>query len=155
MAKSKKIEILEQQVAELTTDVQRTRADFENYRKRMDEEKRRARELGEMSAVMKLLPALDVIERAIAQLPEELRGHAWVEGVAGLTKQLAKLMNELHLERIKVVVGETEFDPELHEAVSADDGEGEREVIAEELQAGYCYQGAVVRPTMVRVTHQS
>lgn len=154
MAKAKKTDELAQQIAELTADLQRTRADFENYRKRVDDEKARMRDMGEMSAIMKLLPVFDVIERAISHLPEELQGNPWTDGVAGLGKQLAKATQELGLERLVIVPGETPFDPELHEAVSADDAEGETEVVAEELQAGYTLNGQPLRHAMVRVTRK-
>ena len=61
MTKSKKQEELEQQIEELTGDLQRTRADFENYRKRMEAEKSAARDAGQMSAILKLLPVIDNI----------------------------------------------------------------------------------------------
>ena len=64
MVKSKKDES-EQIIADLTADLQRTRADFENYRKRVEQEKQSARMTGEASAVLKLLPVIDNIERAI------------------------------------------------------------------------------------------
>lgn len=152
MAKAKKTDELAQQIAELTADLQRTRADFENYRKRVDDEKARMRDMGEMSAIMKLLPVFDVIERAITHLPEELRGNPWADGVAGLSKQLTKATQELGLERLVVVPGETPFNPEVHEAVSADETDGETEVVAEELQAGYILNGQPLRHSMVRVT---
>lgn len=154
MAKAKKSDELTQQIAELTADLQRTRADFENYRKRVDDEKVRMRDMGEMSAIMKLLPVFDVIERAIAHLPEELKGNPWADGVAGLSKQLTKATQELGLERLVVVPGETPFDPELHEAVSADEADGETEIVAEELQAGYTLNGQPLRHAMVRVTRK-
>ena len=68
----------EQQLGELTLDLQRTRADFENYRKRVDAEKVAARESGQASAILKLLPVIDNIERAIAYTPEDLKDNKWV-----------------------------------------------------------------------------
>lgn len=154
MAKSKSQSELEQQLGELTLDLQRTRADFENYRKRVDAEKQAARESGQASAVLKLLPVIDNIERAIAYTPEELKDNAWVQSVAGLVKHLDKSLDSLNLTRIIAVPG-TEFNPELHEAIQFDeDATGEREVIAEELQAGYMLGGSVIRHAMVKVTRQ-
>lgn len=154
MAKSKIQQELEQQVGELTGDLQRTRADFENYRKRVDAEKQAARESGQMSAILKLLPVIDNIERAIAYTPEELKDNNWVQSVAGLVKNLDKSLESLHLKRIDAKAG-TEFNPELHEAIQFDeDAKGEKEVIAEELQAGYMLGGSVIRHAMVKVTRQ-
>jgi len=144
----------EQQLGELTLDLQRTRADFENYRKRVDAEKSAAREAGQSSAVLKLLPVIDNIERAVAYTPEELKDNKWAQGIAGLTKNLEKSLESLNLARIDAKVG-TEFNPDVHEAIQFDeDAEGEKEVIAEELQAGYTLNGHVIRHAMVKVTKQ-
>lgn len=152
MAKSKAQLELEQRLGELTLDLQRTRADFENYRKRVDIEKATAREAGQASAILKLLPVIDNIERAIAYTPEELKGNPWVEGVGNLVKQLEKQLESLNLTRIDAKAG-TPFNPDLHEAIQFDDdAKGDKEVIAEELQAGYMLNGHVIRHAMVKVT---
>lgn len=152
MAKSKKQEDLEQQVGELTADLQRVRADFENYRKRVDAEKEQARTAGRSGAVMRLLPVIDNIERAIAHMPDELKENAWAKGVAGLIKNLDKSLAGLDVARIDATPGAA-FNPELHEAIQFDDeAEGEQEVVAEELQAGYMLAGDVIRHSMVKVT---
>lgn len=149
--KDKKQQDFEQQLGELTLDLQRTRADFENYRKQVEREKTAVRQAGEFSAIMKLLPIIDTLERAINHLPEDLKDNAWAMGVSGVAKKLEKMLSDLDLKRIKITPGETEFNPELHEAISADDSEGEKEIIAEELQAGYMQNDRVIRHAMVRV----
>ena len=149
-----KTEDLEQQLGELTLDLQRTRAYFENYRKRVEAEKQAAQDLGQTKAIMKLLPVIDTIERAIANVPAELADNAWAKGVAGLSKQLDKQLKDLGLEKIDAKPG-TPFNPELHQAVQFDEAaEGDKEVIAEELRAGYILNGAVVRDAMTKVTRQ-
>jgi molecular chaperone GrpE len=152
MAKSKAQLELEQKLGELTLDLQRTRADFENYRKRADLEKASARESGQANAILKLLPVIDNIERAIAYTPEELKDNSWVQSVSNLVKHLEKSLESLNLGRIDAKPG-TPFNPELHEAIQFDeDAKGEREVVAEELQAGYTLNGQVIRHAMVKVT---
>ena len=150
----KKPNALQPLVNELTLDLQRTRADFENYRKRVELEKVAAREAGQSSAILKLLPVIDNIERAIVYTPEELKDNAWVQSVAGLVKHLEKSLDALNLKRIEATPG-TEFNPELHEAVQFDeDATGEKEVIADEMQAGYTLNGHPIRHAMVKVTRQ-
>ena len=145
---------LEQKIAELTLDLQRNRADFENYRKRTDTEKNVAREMGQASAILRLLPVIDNIERAIAYAPEELKDNPWVQGVSGLVKSLDKSLESLNLKRIDAKPG-TEFNPEFHEAIQFDEeAAGDKEVIAEEMQSGYILNGSVVRHAMVKVTRQ-
>ena len=144
----------EQQLGELTLDLQRTRADFENYRKRVDAEKIAARESGQASAILKLLPVVDNIERAIAYTPDDLKDNKWVQSVAGLIKNLEKSLESLNLARIDAKAG-VAFNPEFHEAIQFDeDATGDNEVVAEELQAGYTLNGHVIRHAMVKVTRQ-
>lgn len=152
MTKSKKQQELEQQIGELTQDVQRQRADFENYRKRVEVEKEQAKQTGKTQAVMKLLPVIDNIDRAVAHLPAELQGNAWADGVVKLSKHLDKMVGDLSLEKIAIIPGETLFDPSLHEAIQMDDAEGDTEVVAEELQTGWKLGDTVIRPAMVKVT---
>lgn len=144
----------QQQIIELTADLQRVRADFENYRKRVEGEKQQAMERGEAKAAMKLLPVIDTIERAIIHIPADIAEHSWVQGVAGLIKQLDKALADMDIARIPAEKG-LPFDPELHQAVQMDDGaEGDRELISEELQAGYTLRGMPIRHAMVKVTRQ-
>jgi len=144
----------EQKIGELTQDLQRIQADFENYRKRVDIEKEMARANGKITAINALLPVIDNIERSISHRPKELENNAWAQGVASLVKNLEKSLSSLNLSRIQAEVG-APFNHELHEAVQLDEEtEGEHEVIAEVLQAGYMIGGDVLRPSMVKVTRQ-
>lgn len=152
--KSQKIDKRDDQIAELTTDLQRVRADFENYRKRADEDRAAARVAGAEKATVELLPVIDNVERAISHIPEDINEHPWVRGVESVVKQLDKTLAGLGVARIDSKPG-TAFNPELHQAVQMDeDAEGESEVIESELQAGYTLHGRVIRHAMVRVTRQ-
>ena len=152
MTKSKKQLELEQQVGELTQDLQRTRADFENFRKRAEGDKAATYQHGQAAAILKLLPVVDNIDRAITHIPKELADNKWAQGVGNLSKNLEKSLDGLNLKRIEANPGD-EFNPELHEAIQFDeDATGEKEVIAEVLQAGYAVQGTPIRHAMVKVT---
>ena len=130
---------LEKQMSELVGDLQRTRADFENFRKQVEMQKENEKKAARLATVYKILPLLDDIDRAIKNY-EELKP---------LEKSLDKTMNELQLTRIDSHVG-AEFNPDIHEAVMAE-GDGEKEEIAETLRAGYYYEGEVLREAMVKV----
>lgn len=153
MTKSKKQEDLEQQLGELTLDLQRTRADFENYRKRVESEKLLARASGRVSAIEQLLPVIDTIERAIGHTPDELKDNPWALGIVAASKKLEKALTDMGVKRITAAPGTT-FNPEFHEAVQFDESDGEHEVIAEELQAGYMLGDDVLRHSMVKVTRK-
>src|SRR5665648_212262 len=137
MAKTKKQLELEQAVVELTNDLKRTRADFENFRKRSEGDKAATYQHGQSAAILKLLPFIDNIERAVTHTPEDLKDNKWVQGITGLVKNLEKSLKNLNLKRIDAKIGTT-FSPDLHEAVQFDEeAEGDSEVIAEQLQPGY------------------
>lgn len=143
-----------EQLADLTNDLQRTRADFENYRKRVEAEQHAATERGEMKAIMKLLPVIDTIERAATHAPQDIAEHQWVKGVTGLAKQLEKSLAELRLRRINAAQG-VKFNPEFHQAIQFnEDAVGEEEVIDAELQPGYMLGETVLRPALVKVTRK-
>jgi len=141
------------QEQELVNDLQRVRADFENYRKQVEVEKTRLAELTQAATVMKLLPVIDNIERALAHAPAELANNKWAQGVMALGKNLEKSLSEMGLKRINASPG-TPFNHNLHEAVMMEETQGEIEVIAEELRAGYMLGDQVVRPSMVKVKRQ-
>ena len=152
--KSKKEIELVQKIGELTSDLQRTRADFENYRKRVEVEKAQAREFGQASSILKLIPVIDNIERAISCMPAELAKDKWAQSVVGLVKNLEKSLEDLNLKRIDSNPG-TIFDPELHDAIQFDENaEGDTEVIDTEMQAGYTLNGRPIRHAMVKVTRK-
>lgn len=131
----------EEQITELTNDLQRTRADFENFRKQVEAQRLQAMSVAKYATVEKFLPMLDDIDRAIAAYPKELKP---------LEKNLQKTLKSLDLTKINSAVG-TEFNPDFHEAISVEDEGGENEVIAETLRPGYLYDGNVVRAAMVKV----
>lgn len=128
-----------EKIAELTADLQRTRADFENFRRQAEAQKQQYGNVVKNTTVMKILPLLDDIDRAIAAN----------DNLKPLEKSLAKTLKELKLERVESKNGAA-FDPDLHEAVMVE-GDGDKEVIAETLRAGYRYEGELIRPAMVKV----
>jgi molecular chaperone GrpE len=142
-------EELMQQVAELTDALQRERADAANVRRRAEEEKAKLGTFYKSLVVRELLPVIDNFERALKNMPKELENNDYTKGVAGVVKQFEQILAKLGVERIKTI-GEV-FNPELHEAVSMEEGDGETEIVSEELQAGYVLQEEVLRHAMVRV----
>lgn len=131
-----------EKIAELVNDLQRTRADFENYRKQQEAQKQNVAATTKLATVYKILPLLDDLDRAIASYSE----------LAPLQKSLQKTLDELHLQKINSAPG-IEFNPNLHDAIMVEDGEGEKEVVAETLRPGYYYENEVLRPAMVKVRH--
>lgn len=130
----------EAEKAELVNDLQRTRADFENYRRAVEQQRQLYGETVKESTIKKILPLLDNIDRAIVAQPEAM---------GPLEKSFAKTLKELNLEKVVPEVGD-EFNPDMHNAVMVE-GDGEEETIAEVLQPGYIYDGQLVREVLVKV----
>lgn len=137
-------------ITELTNLVQRTRADFENYRKHTEADLERSRQRGEESVIKKLLPIIDVLDAAMSNVPGDLSDNAWAKGIIGAHKNLAKMLIDLKLERQSVAVGDV-FDYNQYEAILNDGGDGDQEVVTEILRSGYLYDGRIIRPAMVKV----
>lgn len=140
---------LQQQVAELTEALQRERADAENLRRRHDEQIAGLRAMAKASVVRELLPVIDNFERALKHIPADLTGNDYVKGIQSIVKQFEKILEQLGVQKIKTV-GEP-FNPHLHEAVSMEEGDGDQEVVSEELQPGYQMGDEVLRHAVVRV----
>lgn len=136
-------------IEELTTDLQRLQAEFVNYKNRTAKDKEFAVEFGKEQAVNSLLPILDNLERAIAHEPDDIKDHKWVKGIGAVVKQLESQLSGVGLVKIGKVGDE--FNPELHEAVSMVDGDGDKEVIIGVAQVGYMLDGRVIRHAIVQV----
>ena len=126
-------------IMSLTNDLQRTRADFENFRRRVEERQEATKQAAKLATVFKLLPLLDDLGRAFETYKE----------LEPLQKSLDKTLVELGLKLVDAKPGE-EFNPDYHDAVSVE-GEGEKEVVAEVLREGYYYGDELLRPAMVKV----
>lgn len=129
---------LEKERAEYLEQLQRTRADFDNYRKRMLRQQGEHVERAAEALVEKLLPVLDNFDAAIAH------GTGFEQVQASLMATLEKE----GLERINPL--DKPFDPTEADAVAHEEGEG-GPVVSEVLRSGYRWKGRVVRPAMVRV----
>jgi molecular chaperone GrpE len=149
----KKLEELQQKVDNLTEALQRERADSTNLRRRAEEEKSKLSDYYKANVVRALLPALDNLERALKHAPKDLKNNDYVKGVEGVVKQFEKAISDLGVEKIKTD-GE-KFDPRFHEAVGMEEGDGDVEVVAEELQAGYTLGDEVIRHAFVKVKMES
>ena len=144
-AKSNNSVALQAALNELTSDLQRARADFENYRKQVESQRTQAMSSAKSATVLKFLPLIDDFERALETYPEQL---------TPLRKSFDKTLQTLGLTKINSEPG-TEFNPDFHEAVSVvGDASGDVELISETLRPGYLYDGSVIRAAMVKVDHQ-
>ena len=142
-------EQLAQENAQLNEALLRERADAMNIRRRADEDRLKMAGFHKAIVIRELLPVIDNFERSLKHVPNELADNEYIKGIQGVVKQFEQTLEKLGLKRIKTV-GE-HFDPNLHEAVSAEEGDGEHEIVSEELQSGWMLADEVLRHAMVRV----
>ena len=142
----------EEKIEELTDQVKRQMAEFDNFRKRTEKEKDQMFEVGAKSIIEKILPVIDSFERGLAAVPEDEKDDAFVDGMDKVYKQMMTALEEAGVKTIETEGAE--FDPNFHNAVMhiEDENLGEN-VIAEEFQKGYTYRDAVVRHSMVKVAN--
>ncbi len=130
---------------------QRTRADFENYRKRVAKETSDALARGKTELARELLPVIDNLERALASGSDPAAHGALVEGVGLVLEELRGRLGNAGVESFDPK-GE-KFDPQLHEALSTQPAEGaEAGIVLETMQKGYRLNGQVLRPAKVVVS---
>ena len=147
--KKEKKDKKDQQIADLTDRLQRTMAEFDNYRKRTEKEKASMYIIGAKEIIEKILPVVDNFERGLATAQE---GDAFADGMKMIYKQMMTTLDDLGVKAIDAV-GQP-FDPNFHNAVMHVDDESLGEnVVAEELQKGYTYKDFVIRHSMVKVAN--
>lgn len=146
----KKKDKKDEQIEDLTDQVKRQMAEFDNFRKRTEKEKTQMYDMGARSIVEKILPVIDNFERGLAGVSDEDKENPFV---VGMDKTYRQMLTELAAVGVTPIeaVGK-EFDPEFHNAVmQVESEEYEAGVVAQELQKGYMYKDSVVRHSMVAV----
>jgi molecular chaperone GrpE len=135
------------QAAEYKEGWQRSAADFQNYRRRVEAEKAETYQLAVGSVIKRYLPVLDDMERAIETRPADL---AWAQGVELICRKLQSILEAEGLKRIQAE-GQ-KFDPNFHEAISQEPAEGVASgTVLGVVRNGYMLGEHVIRPAMVRV----
>ena len=130
---------------------QRTRADFENYRKRVAKETSEALARGKAELARELLPVIDNLERALQSGAEPSAHEALTRGVELVLEELRGKLAGAGVEAFDPK-GE-KFDPQVHEALSTQPAEGtEAGVVLETVEKGYRLNGQVLRPAKVVVS---
>ena len=150
--KKEKKDPKDQKIEDLTDQLKRQMAEFDNFRKRTEKEKSAMFEVGARSIIEKMLPVIDNFGRGLATVPEDAKGTPFAEGMDMIYKQLLKNLEEAGVKPIEAV-GQP-FDPNFHNAVMhvEDENLGEN-VVAQEFQKGYIYRDTVVRHSMVQVAN--
>ena len=130
----------------------RTLADFQNFRRRKDEERITDRQFANRELILGMLPILDNFGRALTAAEKTESYDALIDGVKLTLKQLNDFLTKNGVKPIESLG--REFDPNLHEAVMRVEDSGQPEnTVVDELQKGYTMNDRVLRPSMVKVAH--
>lgn len=140
---------VEAQAAEYLDSLQRERATFMNYKKRVERERAEQRRLIEGDLLLRLLPVLDDFYRAMDAVPESEQD-GWYSGVALILKKLERYLADVGVTEIDALG--TPFNPQYHEAIGVDTGsDAPSDTVTMVLQRGYMHGDRVLRPALVRV----
>lgn len=130
---------------------QRAAAELANFKRRQEEQRKLQRDRIKSEVMEGVISALDDLDLAFQNVPEELEGQllGWVEGFRLVQRKLNKILDD---QNVMPISTDGEFDPTIHEAVSYEphDDFSEGQIIAE-VRKGYQIGNRVIRPAMVRV----
>ena len=146
------LEEAEREKGQFKALAQRAQADLANFRKRADEEKLELLSNASAQVILRVLPALDDVERALAHAPAEASQteSGWLEGFRLIERKLNSILAAEGLQRIEAEGAA--FDPWEHEVVAYQDAEGRRDgEVLEVTRQGYRMNGKVLRPAQVVV----
>lgn len=141
---------LQKEIEALKASELRIRADFDNFRRRTNEENAKRVKFASQSVIEKLIPLIDNFERALQVQATSEDAKQIQSGVDMIHRQLLDVLNAEQVEVIEAV-GQP-FDPNFHQAVMQEPSdEFESGIVTMELQKGYTMHGRVIRPSMVKV----
>ena len=147
MELQKQLAEAQSQAAEYKDGWQRSTADFQNYRRRVDAEKAETYQSAVGNIIKRYLPILDDMDRAMESRPADL---AWANGIELIHRKLQAILEAEGIKRIEAV-GE-KFDPNYHEAILQEPADGvESGTVIAVVRNGYMLGERVIRPAMVRV----
>jgi molecular chaperone GrpE len=126
---------------------QRAAADYQNYKRRVEQERSEVAQMAGVAIMINLLPLIDDLERALENVDARLAGLTWLDGIRLIHRKFQAL---LEMNGVTEIPADGQpFDPNVHEAVMY--GEGEEGKVTNVVQKGYMLGGRVLRPAMVVV----
>jgi molecular chaperone GrpE len=132
-------------------DLQRERASFANYKRRVDQDNQLTAEIQLGKSINLFLPVVDDLERALKNQPEDMASKAWAEGIELILQKLRTAMAKLDVEVIDIKPGD-DFDPTDQEALTHEESETYKDgQVIEVIQTGYKLKDRIIRPAAVRV----
>ena len=144
------LEVALKQIEDLKRQVLYVQSDFQNYRRRKEDEQKDITRYAKTELIKELLPVIDNFERAMQAAEQSQSFEALIGGVSGTFKQLHTFLQKAGITTIDAIG--KEFDPNFHDAIGqVESDEYEPNTVAEELQKGYMLNDRVLRPALVKV----
>ena len=140
---------LEKEAADYKDQWLRSAAEFKNFKRRTDIERADLIRGASAGLLLKLLPAVDDLERALASVTPDVAATPWYSGFRLIPQKLQTVLESEGVTPINAL-GQ-DFDPNFYEAVIYEAAEGQEGKVIGELQRGYKLRDRVLRPTMVKV----
>ncbi len=129
----------------------RLMAEYDNYKKRTQKEKEELGSFTVADTILKLLPVIDNLERALESI-EESEKNKFSEGIEMVLRQIFEIFEKLGVQEIDALG--KEFDPNFHNAVMhIDDENYDQNFVVEQFMKGYKYKDKVIRYSMVKVAN--
>ena len=141
------IEKLMAQRDDYLEQLQRSRAEFINFRRRTEQERTKLGEMFTSNTLSQFLPVMDDFDRAVEHVPAELKDNGWIEGILMIQTKLRGLLERAGVTEVDGV--NAPFDPSVHEAVATEPG-SRGEVVVEVYQKGYKLGDTLLRAAMVK-----
>lgn len=156
MKKIKKIENEElerfkKEIEELKIGWQRTQADFENFRRHVDEDRLNTIKFANTDLILDLIPVLDNFQRALSHKPKELENNNYVKGLEHIKTQLEQVLSARGVKKLEIKPGD-KFDPNFQEAISSEkNADFKSGQIITVLEDGYILNDKLIRAAKVTV----
>lgn len=138
---------LKEELEAMTETAKRSMAEFQNFRRRMEEERSEFRVHANMQLLESIFPAIDNLARAFDNIPEDLQNNEWVTGIQSIEKSLLQSLEQLGLKAIDETG--VPADPNRHEVLM--EGEGPAGQVTQILEKGYEFNGKTIRAAKVQV----
>lgn len=139
-------ETVNSEIEDLKDSLKRLQADFINYKNRTNRERQQSIELANESLILKILPVIDDLNRAIDSKNEK---DEFSNGIILIRDNLMSTLKEFGLDEVDC---SDKFDPNFHHAVITEDSYGDSNKILEVFQKGYILNNKCIRPAMVKVS---
>jgi len=142
-----KLKKLEKENIDMKNSLLRERADFINYKKRVDTEKFSLKFIYESSIVLNLIPIYEAMIRAVENLKKSDKNNEWIKGSVSIFKMLKKLFDDMKIKRFGKKGDK--FDANLHDAMTHE--KGKKDTIIQVFEHGYTMNDKVIKPAKVSV----